>query len=106
LSFVTALQAFMQVRQSGPILSKVYDWITVDTFTVSIAYQIDQLSILFTLIITGIGFLIHVYSIGYMHGDKGFFRFFAYLNLFVFMMLNLVLANNMLLTFLGWEGVG
>ena len=106
LSFVTALQAFMQVRQSGPLLSKVYDWITVDTFTVSIAYQIDQLSILFTLIITGIGFLIHVYSIGYMHGDKGFFRFFAYLNLFVFMMLNLVLANNMLLTFLGWEGVG
>lgn len=106
LSFLTAVQAFMQVRESGPIFQKVYDWITVGNFNVSIAYQIDQLSILFTLIITGIGFLIHVYSIGYMHGDKGFFRFFAYLNLFVFMMLNLVLANNMLLTFLGWEGVG
>ncbi|MBM4177879.1 MAG: NADH-quinone oxidoreductase subunit L [Ignavibacteria bacterium] len=106
LSFITALQAFMQVRQSGPIIERLYDWIAVDKFAVSIAYQIDHLSILFTLIITGIGFLIHVYSIGYMHGDKSFSRFFAYLNLFVFMMLNLVLANNMLLTFLGWEGVG
>lgn len=106
LSFLTAVQAFMQVRESGPIFQKVYDWISIGNFNVSIAYQIDQLSILFTLIITGIGFLIHVYSIGYMHGDRGFFRFFAYLNLFVFMMLNLVLANNMLLTFLGWEGVG
>ncbi|RPI65953.1 MAG: NADH-quinone oxidoreductase subunit L, partial [Ignavibacteriae bacterium] len=76
------------------------------SFSVDIAYQIDQLSLLFSLIITGVGFLIHVYSIGYMHGDKGFPRFFAYLNLFVFMMLNLVLASNFLLTFLGWEGVG
>jgi len=84
----------------------VYTWISTGNFTVNIAYQVDQLSLLFTLIITGIGFLIHVYSIGYMHGDKSFSRFFAYLNLFVFMMLNLVLADNFLLTFLGWEGVG
>ncbi len=84
----------------------VFKWIAAGTFTVDVAYQVDQLSILMTLIITGVGFLIHVYSIGYMHGDHGFWRFFAYLNLFIFMMLNLVLANNFLLMFLGWEGVG
>ena len=110
LSFVTAVKAFMGL-QSMPadersVIIPVYKWIATGSFSVDIAYQIDQLSILFTLIITGIGFLIHLYSIGYMHGDKSFPRFFAYLNLFVFMMLNLVLANNMLLTFLGWEGVG
>ena len=59
-----------------------------------------------TLIVTGVGFLIHIYSIGYMHDDAGFWRFFAYLNLFIFAMLNLVLADNFLLMFLGWEGVG
>jgi NADH-quinone oxidoreductase subunit L len=87
-------------------VTTVYSWIATGSFSVDIAYLIDPLSILFSLIITGVGFLIHVYSIGYMHGDKSFARFFAYLNLFVFMMLNLVLADNFLLTFLGWEGVG
>ncbi|MCB0712502.1 MAG: NADH-quinone oxidoreductase subunit L [Ignavibacteriae bacterium] len=81
-------------------------WITAGKFSVDFAYQIDQLSMIFLLIITGVGSLIHIYSIGYMHGDRGFFRFFAYLNLFIFMMLNLVLADNFLVTFLGWEGVG
>jgi NADH-quinone oxidoreductase subunit L len=84
----------------------VFNWITAGNFSVNWAYQVDQLSILFTMIITGIGFLIHLYSIGYMHGDKSFYRFFAYLNLFIFMMLHLVLGENMLITFLGWEGVG
>ena len=79
---------------------------TAGSFGVSVAYQFDQLSILMTLIVTGVGFLIHVYSIGYVHGDPGYWRFFAYLNLFIFAMLNLVLANNFLLMFLGWEGVG
>jgi NADH-quinone oxidoreductase subunit L len=110
LSFLTAVQAFMGLQsmpaEERSVIVPVYKWIATGSFSVDIAYQIDQLSILFTLIITGIGFLIHLYSIGYMHGDKSFPRFFAYLNLFVFMMLNLVLANNMLLTFLGWEGVG
>lgn len=109
-SFVTAVIAFMDLVALAPadrsVIVPVFTWIAAGSFSVDIAYQFDQLSILFTLIITGIGFLIHVYSIGYMHGDKGFPRFFAYLNLFVFMMLNLVLASNMLLTFLGWEGVG
>ncbi len=109
-SFVTAITVFVGLVNRAPedrsVIVKVYSWIATGSFNVDVAYQFDQLSILFTLIITGIGFLIHVYSIGYMHGDKGFPRFFAYLNLFVFMMLNLVLASNFLLTFLGWEGVG
>ncbi len=84
----------------------VYQWLGAGVLKVNISYQVDQLSILFSLIVTGVGFLIHVYSIGYMHGDRSFYRFFAYLNLFIFMMLNLVLADNFLLTFLGWEGVG
>jgi len=109
-SFITAVMVFMGLAGLPPeersVLVNVYSWISTGTFSVDIAYQFDQLSILFALIITGVGFLIHVYSIGYMHGDRGFPRFFAYLNLFVFMMLNLVLASNFLVTFLGWEGVG
>ncbi len=84
----------------------VFQWISAGTFSVNVAYQVDQLSILMTLIVTGVGSLIHLYSIGYMHDDVGFWRFFAYLNLFIFAMLNLVLADNYLLMFLGWEGVG
>ncbi len=89
-----------------PVIITVYEWIAAGSFTASISYQIDNLSILYSLIVTGVGFLIHVYSIGYMHNDRSFYRFFAYLNLFIFMMLNLVLSSNLLLTFLGWEGVG
>ena len=89
----------------------LFTWISTFTGTatalhVSVAYQVDQLSILMTLVVTGVGFLIHVYSIGYMHGDRGFWRFFSYMNLFIFAMLNLVLADNFVLMFLGWEGVG
>lgn len=109
-SFVTAVSVFLGLNAMEPenrsFIVNIYEWIATGSFSVNVAYQFDQLSILFTLIITGIGFLIHVYSVGYMHGDKGFPRFFAYLNLFVFMMLNLVLSSNFLLTFLGWEGVG
>ncbi len=84
----------------------IFSWLAAGNFNVDVAYQVDQLSIVYALIVTGIGTLIHIYSMGYMHGDKSYPRFFAYLNLFIFMMLNLVLANNFLLTFLGWEGVG
>lgn len=109
LSFITALTIFLEMSSSHmeeAVIVKVYEWISAGDFSANISYQVDQLSILFTLVITGVGFLIHVYSIGYMHGDRSFYRFFAYLNLFIFMMLNLVLASNFLLTFLGWEGVG
>jgi NADH-quinone oxidoreductase subunit L len=84
----------------------VFQWISAGSLSVNVAFQVDQLSILMTLIVTGVGSLIHLYSIGYMHGDAGFWRFFTYLNLFIFAMLNLVLADNYLLMFLGWEGVG
>jgi NADH-quinone oxidoreductase subunit L len=84
----------------------LFPWISAGGLQTSIAYQIDPLSVVMLLIVTGVGFLIHVYAIGYMHGDAGFWRFFAYLNLFIFAMLNLILADNFLLMFLGWEGVG
>ncbi|MCI0706546.1 MAG: NADH-quinone oxidoreductase subunit L [Ignavibacteriae bacterium] len=115
LSFLTAAAIFIHMLGLAPDQRKeiveLFTWISTFTGTssslsVSIAYQIDQLSILMVLVVTGVGFLIHVYSIGYMHGDPGFWKFFAYLNLFIFMMLNLVMGSNFLLMFLGWEGVG
>jgi NADH-quinone oxidoreductase subunit L len=115
LSFFLALALFIQMLGIEPGQRKqsveLFTWLSTFTgssnsLTVNVAYQIDQLSILMTLIVTGVGFLIHIYSIGYMHNDTGFWRFFAYMNLFIFAMLNLVLADNFLLMFLGWEGVG
>ncbi len=85
---------------------ELFPWISAGGLQTNIAYQIDPLSVVMLLIVTGVGFLIHVYAIGYMHGDPGFWRFFTYLNLFIFAMLNLILADNFLLMFLGWEGVG
>ena len=76
------------------------------TFIVDYGFLLDQLSLVMLLVVTGVGFLIHVYSIGYMAHEGGYYRFFAYLNLFMFFMLTLVLANNYLLMFVGWEGVG
>ncbi len=107
-----ALAVFVLVELVGApveertIHVRLLEWIAAGNFSVDFAYMVDPLSMVFLLIITGVGSLIHIYSIGYMHGDRGFARFFAYLNLFIFMMLNLVLADNYLVTFLGWEGVG
>lgn len=83
-----------------------FDWIAFSGFNIGFGVLVDQLSATWLMVVTGIGFLIHVYSIGYMHDDEGFSRFFSYLNLFVFFMLLLVLGNNFLVTFIGWEGVG
>ena len=110
LPFVIAL-FFLFELMSLPAESRrkeveLFTWIAAGNINIKFGYLVDQLSILMTLIVTGVGLLIHIYSIGYMHGDKGFFRFFAYLNLFIFAMLNLVLADNYLVLFLGWEGVG
>jgi NADH-quinone oxidoreductase subunit L len=85
---------------------KYFSWLISGNININFAYLIDPLSIVMVLIITGVGFLIHIYSIGYMHNDPEFHKFFSYLNLFIFAMLNLVLADNFLLVFLGWEGVG
>lgn len=110
ISFVIACAMFFDMLGSPPEershIIEIFKWIAAGSLNVSFAYQIDQLSILMMLIVTGVGFLIHVYSIGYMHGDPGFWRFFAYLNLFIFAMLNLIMADNFLVLFLGWEGVG
>src|SRR5690606_25503127 len=83
-----------------------FTWFSSGGFSVSFSLLADRLSSLMMLIITGVGFLIHVYSVGYMHGDEGYNRFFSYLNLFIFFMLILVMGSNYLLMFVGWEGVG
>src|ERR1700744_1098157 len=106
-AFGLSVAAFLQVKSTGhPINVTLYNWIGVQYFKVPFAFLVDQLSSLMLLIITGVGFLIHLYSIGYMHLDEGFGKFFAYLNLFVFFMLLLVLGSNYLIMFIGWEGVG
>lgn len=92
--------------ESRTIVYKYFTWISAGSFNLDYSFVVDPLSLVMILVVTGIGFLIHVYSIGYMHGDKGYASFFAYLNLFIFAMLHLVLADNFLLVFLGWEGVG
>ena len=84
----------------------LFSWIPVGDLQVDIGFLVDPLSITMALFVTGVGALIHLYSIGYMHGDRDFTKFFVYLNLFVFSMLMLVLGSNLLVTFLGWEGVG
>src|SRR5712672_884206 len=81
-------------------------WIRSGNFSADFAFYLDQLSLVMLLVVTGVGFLIHIYSVGYMWDDPSYYRFFAYLNLFMFFMLTLVLANNYLLMFVGWEGVG
>ncbi len=89
-----------------PILDHIWTWIQVGGFRADFALGMDELSGIYACFVTFVGLLIHVFATGYMHGDKGFYRFFAYLNLFMFAMLTLVLADNFLLMFVGWEGVG
>ncbi len=89
-----------------PYIERLGPWIQAGSFRADFAYSLDQLTLVMLLIVTGVGFLIHIYSIGYMAHEEGFWRFFAYLNLFMFFMLTLVLAENFLLVFVGWEGVG
>lgn len=110
ISFLISLGIFFELlgkpAAERHFIVNLFQWIKVDYLNIPIGYQVDPLSILMALVVTGVGFVIHVYSIGYMHGDKGFWRFFAYLNLFIFAMMNLILADNFVLLFLGWEGVG
>jgi NADH-quinone oxidoreductase subunit L len=87
-------------------LEPLATWIRSGTFQVDFSFYLDRLSLIMLMVVTGVGFLIHIYSVGYMWDDDGFYRFFAYLNLFMFFMLTLILAGNYLLMFIGWEGVG
>lgn len=107
-SFIVSVMIFIELQGSEQKqhIVNVFSWINSGQLVVPFEFLVDPLSSLFLLIITGIGFLIHLYSTGYMHDDDGFARFFTYLNLFVFFMLLLVLGNNYLITFVGWEGVG
>src|SRR5258708_1080924 len=103
-----ALRAVILGHQIGLPYDKAlpFEWIVAGSFHVPFGFYLDQLSTIMVLVVTGVGFLIHVYSVGYMAHEGGYYRFFAYLNLFMFFMLTLVLANNYLLMFVGWEGVG
>lgn len=109
LAFAIALVNFAGMLNSGldrPVIETYWTWISVGDLRVDAALQLDQLSMLMTLIVTGVSFVIHIFSIGYMAGDDGYARYFAYLNLFVFFMLVLVLGANFPMMFVGWEGVG
>ncbi len=106
LSFLIAFGIFLQALGGATLNWDAYVWIPVGEFTATVGFLVDPLSAVMMLVVTFVGFLIHVYSVGYMHGDPGYARFFAYLNLFMTSMLILVLANNYLLMFVGWEGVG
>lgn len=106
-SFCIALSIFLKFdADTPPVIIRAFEWFRVNGIQVNAGFHIDQLSLMMILIITGIGSLIHLYSIGYMFEDKGFYRFFSYLNLFVFSMLILVMGSNYLVMFIGWEGVG
>src|SRR3954464_8505053 len=104
-----AMAVWVVSRFSGlnlPYVETLAPWMRAGNFQVDFAFFLDQLSLIMLLVVTGVGFLIHIYSVGYMWEESGFYRFFSYLNLFMFFMLTLILANNYLLMFVGWEGVG
>ncbi len=103
-SFVISLVLFFNFKYQYTV--ELFDWITVGSLQIPFSYQIDQLSLVMLLLVTGVGFLIHVYSIGYMAHDENVGKFFSFLNLFIFSMLVLVLGSNFVILFIGWEGVG
>lgn len=107
VSFAVTLYLFgyNQVNPE-PVVINLFDWISIERFNVNFGFLIDQLSIIWLLFVTGIGSLIHLYSISYMHDDEKMHSFFAYLNLFIFFMITLVIGSNLLVMFIGWEGVG
>ena len=110
VSFLVAAGLVLSLIQRAPeerhVVQTLFTWIAAGDFVATAEFLLDPLSAVMILVVTGVGFLIHVYSIGYMHAEDGYYRFFSYLNLFMFSMLVLVLASNFLLMFVGWEGVG
>jgi NADH-quinone oxidoreductase subunit L len=112
ISFLLSCTLFVSIYEAralgetGMISQHIFDWIKIGNLEVSLSFLVDPLSAIMLLVVTGIGFLIHIYSIGYMQHDGGFAKYFAYLNLFIFFMLLLVMGSNYLVMFIGWEGVG
>ena len=105
-AFALAVKAFADLGAGAPIVDVAYTWAAFGDRTFEVAFVFDRLSAVMTLIVTGVGSLIHVYSTGYMKDDRGYARYFAYLNVFLFFMLTLVLGKSLLVMFVGWEGVG
>src|SRR6266566_4534028 len=110
-AFAVAIVVFtafigLPTAPEAPVVLRYWSWIPVGTLQVDFALQVDQLSAVMLLVVTGVGSLIHLFSIGYMREDPGYARYFAYLNLFVFFMLVLVLGASFPVMFVGWEGVG
>src|SRR5579871_3977931 len=110
LAFACALEAVREFSQlpadQVPFVKQFFTWISAGTFRAGFDLQVDQLTVVMLLVVTGVGWLIHIYSTGYMAHESGYYRFFSYLNLFMFFMLILILAANYVLLFVGWEGVG
>jgi NADH-quinone oxidoreductase subunit L len=110
LAFALAVFGFFELRALEPesrlMIDRLFTWLSVGNLHVDVAFQLDPLSAVMILVVTGVGGLIHLYSVGYMHDEPSYWRYFAYLNLFTFAMLTLVMADNLLLMFVGWEGVG
>jgi NADH-quinone oxidoreductase subunit L len=105
-SFVTSCVVFVRVWNGETWTGDLFTWVVAGTFETAVTGQVDQLTAVMLLVVTGVGFLIHVYSMGYMHDDPGYARFFTYLNMFVFSMVMLVLAGNFLVLYVFWEAVG
>ena len=106
VAFYLAFNSHGALRTEEPLFDHIWTWLRVGNFRADFALAMDRLSGTYALFVTFVGFLIHVFAVGYMHGEAGFYRFFAFLNLFMFSMLTLVLADNFVLMFVGWEGVG
>ena len=110
VAFGLSLQAFLALKGLEPehrfLIDRLYTWVNLGSLKVDMAFWVDPLSAVMILVVTGVGGLIHIYSVGYMHDDRAFWRFFAFLNLFTAAMLTLVMGDNLLLLFVGWEGVG
>ena len=107
VSFAVTLYFFLNITETNQAIQvKLFDWIAISNFKVDFGFLLDHLSLLWLMFVTGIGALIHLYSISYMHDDENMHKFFAYLNLFVFFMISLVIGSNLLIMFIGWEGVG
>jgi NADH-quinone oxidoreductase subunit L len=110
ISFVISAISFLGLLQisheSYPLIKNLFPWINSGSFNINFSFQLDPLSAVMAMVVSGVGFIIHVYSVGYMAKDEGYTRYFTYLNLFTFAMLMLVMASNLVLMFVGWEGVG
>ena len=107
LSFLIGLRAFIGLGEQAPFFHELwFNWFSAGSLRVDMAFTFDRLSGALTLVVTGVGFLIHVYSVGYMEEDPGYWRYFSYLNLFIAAMMTLVLGDNLVAMFVGWEGVG